>query len=296
MLRSAQRPLDSLLKGLESIVDPAFNAVTATTTLLFIDNGGIEYSAYSDDPIFPARDMDSDWSHGPRRWRDSGLARTVLGCSDENFIRDTRNGHEWYQLGELLHDRPSDHSWNITSPSLNGTSELPFSDESLTALRLLGLVIQRSNIGQAVESLRHPWLDAASRIIHGRVSLPLDSHQWHLESQKAFNISLAGMQIAIINMAQGKSGGDLPPLEGTYNMLNGSLVDPCGMLKVSADGMRNLSVLGLISMLGFALAIWVLTVEVGESIVLVKLFHGCCQPLRQIWDVITSRCTRLKQR
>lgn len=277
------RPIALFGERVATKLHPNFDSNSSAITLLFIDNQDIQYAAYSDDAIFPARDLHPYSSQKQKRWQDLGLSRKVLGCSDEKYIRDRRSGLELYQLDDLLHDRHSDHWWNITSPTLKGSKELPYGYKSLTALRLLGLALLESDSASAVGFLRFQWLDVASRIVRG-LSLPLDPHQWQLESHKLFNISLARMQIVIVNMAQGLPGVEIPLLEGAFDLFDGSLADPCGMLRIHAVGMKNLSVSGLAGMLGMALGIWFLTIETEDSIMLMWLFRGLARPvIRGVW-------------
>ena len=271
-----QRPFAGIGKRGASRLHPDLNS---NSSLFFIENRDIQYAAYSNDAIFPARDLHPYSLQEQQRWLDLGLPRKILGCSDENYLWDKRSGLEWYQRGEILQDKQSDHWWNITSPILEGSKRLPYDHKSLSALRLLGLAQRSSDSASAVVFLRFQWLDAAARIVRGRLSLPLDPCQWQLESHKIFNISLVRMQIVTVNMAQGRSGGELPPHEGVFDLLNGSLVDPCGLLRIRADGMKNISVSGLTGMLGLALGIWFLTIETRDNIMLIRIFRGLVQPM-----------------
>ena len=81
------------------LVDP-FSA----TTLFLVGTGNVRYYAKSDDPIFPAqRNGHTSWS-SEIRWAHAGIARTVLGCVDEKFVRDNERKQEWRLLNGQLHD------------------------------------------------------------------------------------------------------------------------------------------------------------------------------------------------
>ncbi|KAL8696923.1 MAG: hypothetical protein Q9201_007414 [Fulgogasparrea decipioides] len=246
------------------------------TTLFFIRrNNHILYSAYSDNPIFPATyPVEEPWLKAPK-WTDLSVARKVLGCSDEKHIRDRKSRSEWYVLAGTLYDRKSKDSWDVRSPTLDGSTRLPLSNGEITELRLLALALRFSDAAQAVYLARSPWLDAAPRVLQDLQSLPLDPDQWKLESRKLFNISLARMQTDLWYMARGER---LDPSIFGYDMLENSPVDPCGMLKVKADGMKNISVFDFVAMSGLVLGLWVLTMEIGDTIVLFWLLNHLVRP------------------
>lgn len=106
-------------------------------------------------------------------------------------------------------------------------------------------------------------------------SLPLDPDQWQLESRKLFNISLARMQTDLWYMARGERLDS--PIFG-YNMLENSSVDPCGMIKIEVDGMKNVSVIALLAMLGLVLSLWVLSMKTSDTIVLFWFFNSAIKP------------------
>lgn len=112
--------------------------------------------------------------------------------------------------------------------------------------------------------------------VEGPMSLPLDPHQWRLEAQKIFNISLARMQIEITEMARPRK---IRPEDYLDNFFNQSLADPCPMIKINADGWRNISVVGFAGMLILALGLWLVTMETGDTIVLICLYQSSVEPL-----------------
>ena len=86
--------------------------------------------------------------------------------------------------------------------------------------------------------------------------LPLDREQWKLESRKLFNISLARIQTDLWYIAR----GDKPdPWIYGFDKLANSSADPCSMIKMKADGMKNISVVDFSAFVGLALSLWVLT-------------------------------------
>lgn len=122
-------------------------------------------------------------------------------------------------------------------------------------------------------------------VIEGALSLPLDSQQWRLEVQKIFNISLARMQIEITEMTRTRT---FRPEEHLKNFLNKSVADPCPMIKINADGWRNISVVGFAGMLILALGLWVVTMETGDTIVLIWLYQSVVGP----WMESVLSCLR----
>ena len=228
----------------------------------------------------PDEDRHEEW------WANLGTARTVLGCSDEKYVRDAKSGFEWFLLDEQLHDKHSNHSWNISTPRLDGTRNLWYGHESLTALRLLSLALQLSDITSAVYLAQSHWLDATSKLIMKDASRPISRHQWQVECRNLFNISLARMQTLLIYIANAQR---TTPSDETYDMLNNSLVDPCGMIKVNTVGLRNISVIDLAAMLGLALGLWLLTIRTGDTTVLIWLTCGVMKPIIIRFMLCSSR-------
>ena len=287
--RTSQSPATQFTYAFSGQLHKRLIPYNATTSLFFIDDKALTFSAKSDDPIFPAQYAQKmPWQIQPR-WLNLYSNRTVLGCTDEKLIRDQTKGREWYVINGDLHDKYSSNSWNITSPGLTGNESLPYSNASLTALRLLGLALKFSDTSSSIKFARSQWLDAASKVVQDHLVLPLAPNQWQVESAKLFNISLARMQTELLYMARGEK---LDASHRKLEILDGSLVDPCGMLKIYTDDYKNISVIGFVSMLGMALIIWIVTIETGETIVLVWLFHHALKPLALL---IWASLYRLKQ-
>ena len=257
----------------------------AATTLFFVDSRAIVYSARSDDPIFPVTYSHRHPVQFQVEWLNSKLASTVLGCTDEKYVRDQTSQREWYVINEWMYERHSNHRWNLTSPDLIGSTPLPYSKTDITALRLIGLVLRFSDTGSAAIFARSQWLDAASRVVQSSRSLPLDPQQWQLESQKLFNTSLARIQTDVLYMARGRK---LDPNISAYELLDDSLVDPCRMIKIHADGSRNVSIIGFAGMLGLALGLWLVTVETGDTVALIWLFRIAKSLVVRLWSLARS--------
>lgn len=197
-------------------------------------------------------------------------------------------------LGDRLYDRYTNNSWDVNYPTLNGSKALQMSDTALTELRLLSLILRYSDTARAVQSAQSIWLDASSRIARDEPlwrSLPLDPHQWQLESRKLFNISLARMQTELLYMAGGRN---LDRHYGGYDPLKNSLVDPYSMIKIRADGMKNISILGLLGMLGIAVSLWLTTIETGDTIGLIWLIDILIKPtLLALWSLLRKGWRKL---
>ena len=124
-------------------------------------------------------------------------------------------------LADKLYDRCSNDSWSFNSSPLYGSKTMPLSNIALTELRLLSLALKFSDTANVVYLAPSPWLDAALRVVQGMQSLPLDSHQWQLESFKLFKVSLARMQTDLLHMARDER---LHLLIFDYDLLNDSLM------------------------------------------------------------------------
>ncbi|KAI4182726.1 MAG: hypothetical protein LQ346_006509, partial [Caloplaca aetnensis] len=256
-----QTPASQENEGFWTDLHPNLVPPNAATTLILISKGRVRYYAKK------------------HRWTHLGLARTVLGCVDEKYVRDRDRGHEWYLLEGQLHDTASNQTWNLTAPSLVNGNNTPYSDREFTVLQLLCLALRFSDTASAIGFVRNKWLDADSRVVdfpEGLMSLPLDPHQWRLEAQRLFNVSLARMQIEITEMTRPRS---IQPEEDVLeNFFRSSPVDPCAMIMINADGWRNISVIGFASMLLLALGLWLVTMEIGDTIVLIWLYQMLVKP------------------
>lgn len=85
------------------------------------------------------------------------------------------------------------------------------------------------------------------------------------------------MQTMMLYVAQGKKWEDRPCMaEDLLASLPGA---PCGSIKVYADGWRSISVVGLVGMMNNALRLKLLTVEVGDSILLKWILNKLVLPL-----------------
>ena len=243
----------------------------AATSLFLVGRGDVRYYARSNDPIFPATSYKgSSWLPESENTH-FGLARTVLGCVDEKYIRDRATNRNWYLLENQLHNMP---------PAPNDKIETHYSDEDITALRLLGLSLRYSDTASAVTLASSNWLDAASRVLEPErmLSLPLDPNQWQLESRKLFNVSLARMQMEMIEMTRTDRKLYENRWDSLNNLFSNMSVDPCGLIKINAEGWRNISVVGFAGMFGLALGLWIITMDTGETIVLIWLYWTVVKP------------------
>ena len=123
--------------------------------------------------------------------------------------------------------------------------------------------------------LQRPCFSISASYRFGRKRYFLHLDQWQLEAQRLFNVSLARMQTEIIAMTR-----TVEPRADHYlgNYFSNRSVNSCGMIKLNADGWRNVSVVGLAGMLGLALGLWLVTMEVGHTIVLVWLYQKVASP------------------
>ena len=66
--------------------------------------------------------------------------------------------------------------------------------------------------------------------------------------------------------------------DGLNNLFSNMPVDPCGLIKINAEGWRNISVIGFAGMFGLALGLWLITMEIGETIVLIWFYWKIVKP------------------
>ena len=160
---------------------------------------------------------------------------------------------------------------------------MAYSDQEFTVLQLLCLALRFSDTASAISFVRNKWLDADSRVVdvpEGLMSLPLDPQQWRLEAQKLFNVSLARMQTEITEMTRPRK--IQPEKDLLENFFRNSTVDPCSMIMINADGWRNISVIGFAGMFILAIGLWLVTMVIGETIVLIWLYGLLVKPGTQI--------------
>ena len=110
----------------------------------------------------------------------------------------------------------------------------------------------------------------------------LHPEQWKVEARRIFATRLALLQLHVLGIAQG-GGHDLPHAR---NLLLDSGVHACGNILFQAQGWRNLSVSGLVSLLLLAYGVWLSTIEIEGTVLLVWLFRkGLVLALERMRDI-----------
>lgn len=223
--------------------------------------------APQEDPIFPADK--ALWDHDVPLYFDSSQRFNILGCADYTDICDPET-KECFSLKGM----------RIVNSTLDRQDE-----ESQLALSLLSLGLVDAGIASSLKNRRGIGLDAQSKII-GFTSLPLGRDQWKVEVRKMFQTSLARLQGEIMDIARG-SGANVP---GYMNLLKSKDVRICRIVKIPTVGWKNISLVWLILLPAFALFLWVFSLEMGSSILLVWLFVSIVHPtFRYLW----YHCRRL---
>jgi hypothetical protein len=145
----------------------------------------IYYLKPSNDPIFPARNK-THLPDNPHRTAYLNLAGagTVMGCQDHVGWRErgSRDGH-WQALSSMP-QTPDKHA------------------SGAAVKRLLWYALTVSTTFSAISFRGGNALDAQARL-SSMVSLPLHPHQYAIEAESLFNISLARIQIELHNIARG---------------------------------------------------------------------------------------------
>lgn len=212
----------------------------------------------------------------------------MLGCADAKEIRDSVSGKEWYLLNDQMHEKDSDEQWSLLDGNFSdlrpGPQQQPYPAQALQTLRLLGLSLKFSDTKAAFTYQDPSVLDAQRRVLL-IMSLPLDPEQWKIEARRIFEISLARMQGDILDIARGKGANEV----SVSNLLGNSNAEICSMIKFQAVGWSNVSLVGFVSLLGLAFVLYLSTIEVGKSILLVWLcLHVLCPKIRGMASVVGS--------
>ncbi len=104
---------------------------------------------------------------------------------------------------------------------------------------------------------------------------------WKTEFRRLFAIRLARLQMNVVGAAEGL-GRDLP--EGVNELEEKGQGDARHQtIKVRAQGMKNISVAGLLGFWSLAFTIWLATVKVGETVMLLWF-------PRRAWRLLWLRC------
>ena len=193
-----------------------FTSSKGYTTLFFVQQHGIAYDGYSDDPIFPAR-LRKPGRRGD--WRDTWINNipraNVLGC---------------VSLAE------------ICTPSRDKCIDAwkkfrPHSPEMV----LLRFGMLSSTFGGYLGAHTGKILDAASRVMDELGSIPLRKDQWKFEVQRLFGMSLIRAKMEVLELAHGTRSKE----PGFTNYLAHER-GICTMVKFRAEGYKNLSLMGVI--------------------------------------------------
>ena len=209
-------------------------------TLLFIQSQGIHYPSVRYDPIFPAETLIEMPNNESSFYTNEDPRATVLGCVDESNIC-WGNGDECFK--------------DVHNPELDGEHFL-----EKTGYHLLLQGLKQSTIEHAVHFGGGTTLDASSRL-EGMYSMQLATEQWKVEVRRAFETSLARMQISIRDMSLGISLlGD-----GDMNNPTSDFQDVCHVYKFRSEGWTTFSLAGLLLWSLGALAVYALGVEVEVS-------------------------------
>ena len=277
---------------------PEFQVSHSTTSIISITPMGMLFASPSLDPIFQTEPESFYFRNSSVPFYLSSARSTpVLGCTDRTTIYEIEKGREFVLLDGTLYDitkplvkyeifasglgvDPVSGSPLTEARNFSALSTL-YSDETLSSLHLLSLVMYRSSASTSL-TIGGNVLDASQKLINS-ISSPLHRQQWKVEALRLFEISLAQLHLTLGVVATGRGKDD----GFAYNALQNYSTDYCAMAKVHMEGYKNVSVVGLAGMMFLALSLWVLTMETGDDIVMQKIFSKAMIPFwRRVWSYI----------
>ena len=174
MLRESER-----LPGLRT--NFAFNT---GLSLIFINQGFLNYPRPSSDPVFPALSeyKKDNWTYFYNAW----YYNSILGCVDTREFKIPSQSDQWLNYGDDFHA----HAASLKNAQERGTA------------LLLEKALLYSATGQSIFFRQEDGL-LARKLVKGRLSMALAEEQWKEEARNLFETSLARIQLDIKLMAFG---------------------------------------------------------------------------------------------
>lgn len=230
-----------------------------------------------DDPVFPALEP---VKKGSQTLYTSNITTTSLACVDIAQICDP--GSNICQDQEI--------HWNY-SESIK-PSHWPLNPSATETEWALALLYYSLFFSSTMEAAALGGLDVTSKLRSSSLILPKE--QWKVEARRWFEISLARMQVEVLNLAQG--GSESRAFSGGSQFVN--VMPPelppeyrgmCHMVKFRSNGWRNVSVWALFGVLFLAAGISLGSVKNGEETV------WLCVAARRIFTFFWWLCSQATQ-
>jgi hypothetical protein len=138
---------------------------------------------------------------------------------------------------------------------------------------LVGTALRNADLVFSTGETFSKHLDAKQKVI-SFYSSSMAQEQWKVESKKWFQSDLARLQWEVLSMAQGY-GHDLPYATDWSAQLG---FNACQNVKFVSQGWKNVDLFGLVGLLMVALLLWISTMMVQDTVVLVWLVRDMIIP------------------
>ena len=245
-----------------------------TVTLFFVRRCGFVYTEPSHDPIFPA---------------DQEIRTGLYGYSQHSRIFGCQEMNEVCGPGDLCFDMDPLRSDRFDTTNTSGI----ISASEAAMLNLLYISMARSSLGTSLGNSRPNFPELlAERRRAGSISLALDHEQWHKEVRRLYDVSLARLQIATVNIAWGKYSHSASYRPGLLDAEFSNVKGVCPSVKIRATGWRNINLFEFVSFSVFLIMLWILTARYQEHILLVWLYYLIRPFVQRTFGTVTSSLGR----
>ena len=219
-------------------------------SFIYISSWGMEYPNYRDEPIFPAKSP--IYSKSRKRglnYYNNSTEEAIVACVDEAEVCDSEHRTCQKFSGSAVETPFSFQN--------RRSSSTPSKDDLVRAL--LYATLDGSNVCAA--SLRIPQdLETSSHCTYLECQDGLPPQQWRNEARRWFEVSLARIQVNLINIVHGNMnpGADYENIPPDYRGI-------CEMGKFKGVGWRNVSVVGFLGLLLLALLITMASIRTEDG-------------------------------
>ena len=224
------------------------DSVIGYATLFFIKSCGLRYLGPSSDPIFPADVEDpSDF------WTDSSPYVHVIGCRETDELCNSAG------VCYVLARNETTESFNISSAASASEAAVLKSPQSAMVLSTFASYLY--NVPKLF----------AERLHFNGLSFALDDEHWHVEVRRQFDILLAHLQGAVVDMVRGKDSYKANHYELYPNP--DAMKEACSRVKFQTVGWRNINVVELALFSTALFFLWISTIKYGERILLIWMYR-----------------------
>ena len=223
---------------------------STVANIVTIDSRETTYDKYRNDPIFPAIQIGQSQplrANSSTYWNNDTYP-ALLACSDTTVICDASRSHCTGAPSRIF-------------TSYNISQEFDFKAGPLTeaelAFSLLYFALQRSFFA-AFPDLEIPFF--CKFIASEYICFNVPQDQWIAEVRGWFKISLANIQVSLLDIVQGtlNKGEDFQDIAPNYRGM-------CQMLKYRTVGWRNVSAAGFWSLLVLAAGVSIASVRTEKE-------------------------------